>query len=136
MSITKASAVIAALLIGAAGLAGCGEPTAKTGTPPAPAGPPPPPSPELPMTGAKAREIVAALPITCLEMASLKMDMVLCDERQNKPTDHAALRTELRDLSWTLQKGTPEEAAARCSAILGELRSQPKPQVCYDLGMN
>ena len=86
------------------------------------------------MTGAKAREIVAALPTTCLEMASLKMDMVTCDERQNKPVDHAALRTELRDLTWTLQQGTPEAATARCSAIVAELRSRPSPNVCYDLG--
>lgn len=137
MTIKNTPAVLAAVLVCAAGLAACEDASAtKDAPPPAPAGSPPPPSPELPMTGAKARQIIGALPTTCIEMASLKMDMVICDERQNKPTDHAALRTELRDLSWTLQKLAPEEASARCSAILTELRGRPKPQVCYDLGIS
>ncbi len=137
MNTKNTPAVLAAILVCAAGLAACEDASAKKDAPPpAPAGPPPPPSPELPMNGAKAREIVGTLPTTCIEMASLKMDMVICDERQNKRTDHAALRTELRDLSWTLQKLPQEEASARCSAILSEMRSKPKPAVCADLGIS
>ncbi len=127
------AAAIAALMLCTVGLTGCGEPTAD-GPPPAPAGPPPPPSPDLPMTGAKARAIIGDLPLPCIEMASLKMDMAICGERQNLPIDHEALRTELRDLRWNLQTLTPQEARTRCSALVNEMRRQPKPQICWDLG--
>ncbi|MDP1618827.1 hypothetical protein [Phenylobacterium sp.] len=115
------------------GLTGCGEPAAEA-PPPVPAGPPSPPSPDLPMTAVRAREIIGDLPLPCVEMASLKMDMATCGERVNRPIDHEALRTELRDLRWTLQALTPEEARTQCSALVNEMRTQPKPQVCWDLG--
>lgn len=126
-------AALAAVMLCTVGLTGCGEPAADA-PPPAPAGPPPPPSPDLPMTGTKARQIIGDLPLPCIEMASLKMDMATCGERVGRPIDQEALRTELRDLRWTLQALPPEEARTRCSAIVNELRTQPKPQVCWDLG--
>jgi len=86
------------------------------------------------MTPVKAREIIGNLSLVCTELASLKMDMVLCEERQGKPTDHAALRTQLRDLRWNLQTLPADQAMARCTAELDTLRAQPKPQVCWDLG--
>jgi len=129
MSIRLTAIATAALL----GLAACDD--FATGRPlPPPPGPPAPPSPELPMTGAKARTIIDGLPLNCREMASLKAAMLLCEERQNRPADHAALRTELRDLKWTLQGLPREEASRRCAAITDELRLKPKPQVCWDLG--
>lgn len=127
MSIRTAAIVAVAVL----GLAACDG--GGTGRPPPPP-PPVPPSPDLPLTGVKAREIINGLPLNCREMASLKTAMLLCEERQGRPADHAALRTELRDLKWTLQALPPEEASARCAAIVDELRLMPKPQVCWDLG--
>ncbi len=129
MAIRTAAFVATALLT----LAACGD-TAADRPAPAPPGPPVPPSPELPMTTAKALEIIAGLPLGCREMASLKTAMLMCEERQGRTPDHAVLRTELRDLKWTLQALPVEEARARCSAITNELRLQPKPQVCWDLG--
>ncbi len=128
MSIRSAAVAVAALL----GLAACDD--FAGGRPlPAPEGPPVPPSPELPMTTAKALEIIDGLPLGCREMASLKTAMLMCEERQGRTADHAALRTELRDLKWTLQGLPVEESRARCSAINDELRQKPKPQVCWDL---
>ena len=125
----RTTAIFAAALLGLTACDGGG-----TGRPlPPPPGPPVPPSPELPMTGVKAREIIDGLPLNCREMASLKAAMLLCEERQNRPADHAALRTELRDLKWTLQGLPQEDASARCAAITDELRLKPKPQVCWDL---
>lgn len=118
--------------VAALALSGCEAPPPKA--PPVPPAPPSPPSPELPMTGAKAREIIGDLPLPCIEMASLKMDMLTCDARVGRPADHEALRTELRDLRWTLQALPVEEASARCSALTAELRTKPKPQACWDLG--
>ena len=135
MHIGKLAVVVAALTLCSTGLTACGEAEAKKATPPpAPAGPPPPPSPDLPLDGRKAREIVNMLPTTCIRVASLKMDMVTCDERQNKPTDHEALRTELRDMSWNLQKLPVDQATARCTRMLAELQARPSPAVCSDLG--
>lgn len=129
MSIRITAIAMAAMLT----LAACDD--IGTGRPsPPPPGPPVPPSPELPMTAAKSLEIIDGLPLGCREMASLKTAMLMCEERQGRTADHAALRTELRDLKWTLQGLPVEEARARCSAITDELRQQPKPQVCWDLG--
>lgn len=129
MSIRTTAFALTALL----GLSACDD--FAGGRPlPAPEGPPVPPSPELPMTAAKALVIVDGLPLGCREMASLKTAMMMCEERQGRTPDHAVLRTELRDLKWTLQALPPEEASARCSAITNELRQLPKPQVCWDLG--
>lgn len=96
---------------------------------------PVPPTPDLPMTGAKAREIMGDLPLGCRSMATLKMDLLTCAERTGRPADHEAFRTELRDLRWNLQTLPPEEATARCSAMEAEMRSKPKPQACWDLGL-
>ena len=128
--ITRKLSISAAIV--AFTLSGCEAPTPKA--PPVPPAPPSPPSPELPMTGVKAREIIGDLPLPCIEMASLKMDMLTCDARVGRPADHEALRTELRDLRWTLQTLPVEEASARCSALTAELRTKPKPQACWDLG--
>ena len=133
MTVKRTSAVLAAVLICAAGLSAC-DFAAGREIPPPP-GPPVPPTPELPMTGAKAREIIGDLPVTCTGMATLKMDMLTCAERQGKPADHAAFRSELRDLRWNLQKLPPEEATAQCTAMLDEMRSKPKPEACWDLGI-
>lgn len=121
-------AVLAAVLI----LAACEAPAPKA--PPPPAGPPVPPTPELPMTPAKAREIVGDLPLACTQLASLKADMLICEERQGRTPDHAILRTELRDLRWNLQTLPKDQATAHCTAQMTTLRSQPKPQACWDLG--
>jgi len=128
MSIRTTAIVMAALL----GLAACEDAGADL-PPPQPPAPPAPPSPELPMTPVKARQIVDGLSLSCMELASLKTAMLLCEERQGRTPDHAALRTELRDLKWNLQGLPVEETSARCSAITNELRQKPKPQVCWDL---
>lgn len=123
---------IVGLAVAALLLVACSPPE-----PPAPPAPPPqpvPPSPDLPMTGAKAREIIGDLPLTCVQLATLKADMATCDARQNKPVDQEALRTELRDLRWNLQQKTPAEATAQCQAQMAELQTRSKPQVCWDLG--
>ena len=105
MSIRTAALAAAALL----GLAACDDPG--TGRPvPPPPGLPVPPNPELPLTTARSLEIIDGLSLSCREMASLKTAMLLCEERQGRPADHAALRTELRDLKWTLQALPAEEA--------------------------
>ncbi len=121
-----------AFLASALALTACEAPA--PAVPPAPPAPPSPPSPELPMTPVKAREIVSGLPLTCIQLASLEMDLVVCDERQGKATDHEALRTRLRDLRWNLQTLPADQQTARCAADLATLRAQPKPQVCWDLG--
>lgn len=128
MRIKSAVLGIAALLA----FAGCDDFAGGRPLPPPP-GPPVPPSPELPMTTAKALEVIDGLPLGCRELASLKTAMLLCEERQGRTPDHAVLRTELRDLKWTLQALPPEQASARCSAITNDLRATPKPQVCWDL---
>ena len=97
---------------------------------------PTPPSPDLPLTGVKAREIIGDLPLPCVELASLQVDMLICAERQRKPADHAALRTQLRDLRWNLQQQSRETASAQCTALQDEVRKQPKPAICYDLGIS
>lgn len=131
--IRRVPAVLAAVVI-CAGAAACGD-AGQGREMPAPPPPPEPPTPELPMTGAKAREIIGDLPLPCIEMATLKMDMLTCEERQGRAADHEALRTELRDLRRELQSQAPEAAAARCSDVTNELRTRPKPQVCWDLGL-
>ena len=98
---------------------------------PPPPGPPVPPSPELPMTAPKARQIMGTLSNTCMELATLKYDMHACELKQGKPADDAALRTELRDLRWNLDKLTADEASARCAALTEELRKTPKPRACW-----
>lgn len=124
----------AAILAGTLALTACEAPAPVE--PPAPPPPPSPPSPDLPMTPVKAREIVSGLPLTCTELASLQMDMVVCEERQGKTADHEALRTRLRDLRWNLQTLPADQQTARCAAELDTLRRQPKPQVCWDLGIS
>ena len=115
-------------------LAACEAP--KPAAPPAPPAPPSPPSPELPMTPAKAREIIGDLPLACSQFASLKMDMLTCEERQGHTADHAALRTELRDLRWNLQSLPAEEATKQCAAKVAELQTHAKPRACWDLGVS
>lgn len=113
-------------------LVACSE-AKEPAAPPAPKWPTPP-SPELPMTTAKAREIIGDLPLACIQMATWKVEQATCDARQNKPVDQEALRTELRDLRWTLQQKPAEEAAAACTAQLDAMSQKPKPAVCWDLG--
>ena len=118
---------LAGLLLGA-----CNEAEAPA-APPQPKWPVPP-SPDLPMTPAKAREIVGDLPLSCVQLASMKVDMAACDARQNKPVDQEALRTQLRDLRWSLQQQPAEQAAAQCAVQMAELGKTPKPSACWDLG--
>jgi len=127
---TSSCAALAVVFV----LAACEAP--KPAAPPAPPAPPSPPSPELPLTGAKARQIIGDLPLACSQLASLKMDMLTCEERQGHTADHAALRTELRDLRWNLQSLPAEEATKQCAARVAELQTHSKPRVCYDLGMS
>lgn len=122
--------IIAVALTAAAGLAACDDFATGRELPPPP-GPPVPPSPDLPMTAAKARLIMGTLSNTCLELATLKYDIHACELKQGKPADEAALRTELRDLRWNLQKLTADEASAQCAARTTELRKTPKPRACW-----
>jgi len=117
---------LAALLLSA-----CSE-AKEPAPPPAPKWPSPP-SPELPMTAAKAREIIGDLPLPCVAYASRRMVKADCDARQNKAVDHEALRTEFRDMRWNLQQKTPEEATADCNAKLAEINKWAVPGVCWDL---
>lgn len=94
----------------------------------------PAPNPDLPMNGAKARQIMDGLPLACVSMASLKMDQLTCAERTGQAANHDALRTELRELRQTLYALPADQATARCSAIDAEMQRQPKPQACWDLG--
>jgi len=122
--------IVAAALAASAGLAACDNFATGRELPPPP-GPPVPPSPELPMTAAKARLIMGTLSNTCMELATLKFDMHACELKQGKPASDEALRTELRDLRWNLQKLTPDEASAQCAAATAELRKTPRPQACW-----
>ncbi len=121
---------IAVALAAASGLAACDDFATGRELPPPP-GPPVPPSPELPMTAAKARLIMGTLSTTCLELATLSYDIHACELKQGKPASDEALRTELRDLRWNLQKLTPDEASAQCAARTEALRKTPKPRVCW-----
>lgn len=121
---------IAVALTAAAGLAACDDFTTGRELPPPP-GPPAPPSPDLPMTAAKARLIMGTLSNTCLELATLKYDIHACEQKQGRPASDEALRTELRDLRWNLQKLTADEASAQCAARTEDLRKTPKPRVCW-----
>ena len=125
----KLTIAIAALVAGL-GLAACDEFATGRDLPPPP-GPPVPPSPDLPMTAAKARLIMGTLSNTCMELATLKYDIHACELKQGHPADEAALRTELRDLRWNLDKLTHDEASAQCAALTTELRKTPKPRVCW-----
>lgn len=122
--------IAAAALVASLGLAACDQFATGRELPPPP-GPPVPPSPDLPMTAAKARQIMGSLSTACFEMATLKYDIHACELKQGKPSDEEALRTELRDLRWNLDKLTPDEAKAQCLAITEELRKTPKPAVCW-----
>lgn len=117
-------------LVAALGLSGCDQMTAGEDFGPPP-GPPVPPSPDLPMTAAKARLIMGSLSTACFELATLKYDIHACELKQGRPASDEALRTELRDLRWNLDKLTPDEATTRCAALTTELRRTPKPQVCW-----
>ena len=121
---------IAVALTAAAGLAACDNFATGRELPPPP-GPPVPPSPDLPMTAAKARLIMGTLSNTCLELATLKYDIHACAQKQGTAASDEALRTELRDLRWNLQKLTSDEASAQCAARTNELRNTPKPRVCW-----
>ena len=83
------------------------------------------------MTAAKARLIMGSLSTACFELATLKYDIHACELKQGKPASEEALRTELRDLRWNLDKLTPDAATARCATLTNELRKTPKPQVCW-----
>lgn len=124
------SSIAIAVVAAALGLAACGDIGTGRELPPPP-GPPVPPSPDLPMTAAKARLIMGPLSNTCRELATLKYDIQACELKQGKPADEAALRTELRDLRWNLDKLTPDEASAQCAARTNELRKTPKPRACW-----
>ena len=125
MKLTVAAALLAGL-----GLAACDQ-FAAGREPPPPPGSPVPPSPELPMTAPKARLIMGTLSNTCMELATLKYDIHACELKQGKPADEEALRTELRDLRWNLQKLPADEASAQCAAQTNELRKTPKPRACW-----
>ncbi len=112
-------------------LGACTE--AKEPPPPPPPKWPSPPSPDLPMTSAKAREIIGDLPLPCVAYASRRVVKATCDERQRKPVDHEALRTEFRDMRWQLQQQSKEEATKVCNAKLAELNKWAVPGVCWDL---
>ena len=124
------SNIVVVALAAALGLAACGD----IGTdrePPPPPGPPVPPSPDLPMTAAKARLIMGTLSTACFELATLKYEMHACEQKQGRPASDEALRTELRDLRWNLQKLTADEAKAQCLATTAELRKKPWPRGCW-----
>ena len=125
----KRTAVAAALIAGL-GLAACDNLATGRELPPPP-GPPSPPSPDLPMTAAKARLIMGTLSNACMELATLKYDIHACELKQGNPSSDEALRTELRDLRWNLDKLTPDEAKTRCAALTNELRKTPKPRACW-----
>ncbi|MFJ6024521.1 hypothetical protein ACIQC9_08000 [Brevundimonas sp. NPDC092305] len=121
------------ILLAAASLAACDETgESRMATVPSPE-PTAPPSPPLPLTTSRALEIMGTLSNTCREVATMKMAQAKCEERQGRTVDHAALRTELRDLAWNMAKLTPDEASKQCEVIMGELSSKPKPQPCWDL---
>ena len=120
----------AAALALSIGLAACDNFATGRELPPPP-GPPVPPSPDLPMTAAKARLIMGTLSNACMELATLKYDIHACELKQGRESSEEALRTELRDLRWNLDKVTPDEAKAQCAALTDELRKTPKPAVCW-----
>ena len=122
--------VAAAALVAGLGLAACDQFAAGRELPPPP-GPPVPPSPELPMTAAKARLIMGSLSTACFELATLKYDIHACELKQGRPSSEEALRTELRDLRWNLDKLPADEAKAQCLALTETLRKTPKPAVCW-----
>lgn len=126
MKLTTAVAALVASL----GLAACDNFATGRELPPPP-GPPVPPSPDLPMTAAKARLIMGTLSGACIELASLKYAIHDCELKQGRPADDEALRTELRDLRWNLDKLTPDEALTRCAALTEDLRKTPRPAVCW-----
>lgn len=128
------SLMLSAALVCGLGIAACDSP--EPAAPPAPPPPPSPPSPELPMTPVKARQIIGDLPLPCVQLATLKMEMTTCEERQGRTTDHDALRTELRDLRWNLQALPRDQASTQCTATVAELRKRSKPAVCWDLGVS
>ena len=121
--------VAAAALVAGLGLAACDQFAAGRELPPP--GPPVPPSPELPMTAAKARLIMGSLSTACFELATLKYDIHACELKLGRPSSEEALRTELRDLRWNLDKLAPDEAKAQCLALTEALRKTPKPAVCW-----
>ncbi len=123
-------AVVAVALTAALGLTACDQMTAGEDFGPPP-GPPVPPSPDLPLDHAKARLIMGPLSVTCIELATLKYDIHACNLKQGKESSEEALRTELRDLRWNLDKLTPDEAKAQCAAQTDELRKTPKPAICW-----
>ncbi|MBX9460065.1 MAG: hypothetical protein KL785_01850 [Brevundimonas sp.] len=122
--------IAAVALVAVLGLAACDQIATGRELPPPPA-PPAPPSPDLPMTAAKARLIMGPLSNTCRELATLKYDMHACELKQGKPASEEALRTELRDLRWNLDKLTADESSAQCAARTNELRNTPKPRACW-----
>lgn len=121
------------ILLAAASLAACDETGESRMVAVPPPEPPAPPSPPLPLTTSRALEIMGTLSNTCREVATMKMAQAKCEERQGRTVDHAALRTELRDLAWNMAKLTPDEASKQCEVIMGELSSKPKPRPCWDL---
>ena len=83
------------------------------------------------MTAAKARLIMGPLLTACFELATLKYDIHACELKQGRPSSEEALRSELRDLRWNLDKLPADEAKAQCLALTETLRKTPKPAVCW-----
>lgn len=121
-------ALAAALAVCAAA---CGEAPERPRAAPAAAAAPP--SPDLPMTRAKAREIVAGLSLDCTTLANLKYDMNRCAQHLGQGPDDAGFREEMRSLRAELDALSSGAAGARCAEIQQELGRQPIPRPCWEM---
>lgn len=126
-----AAIVLAALAMTSLVVAACEAPPPRQ--PPAPPAPPPPPSPELPMTRAKAREILSGLSLNCTTLANLRYDMMRCDQHMGRGPDDAGFREEMRSLRAELDALPADTVSARCSEIRGQLEVQPIPRPCWEM---
>ena len=116
---------VAAMLM----LAACSEGERKPQA--APAAPPPPPLPELPMTQAKAAQMLEDTSLACQSLASLRYRMNRCEQKIGQGPDDAGFRQELVDLRTSLNGLDRDQVQDRCSARQAELEQTPMPQACW-----
>lgn len=90
------------------------------------------PLPELPMTSAKAIQVLDGLPLQCRSIAVIRFDMSRClDTTPEGLPDDAKLLADLVALRAELEALDPDTVETVCSTRYAELEATPMPRECW-----
>lgn len=90
------------------------------------------PLPELPMTSAKAIQVLDGLPLQCRSIAVIRFDMSRClDTTPEGLPDDAKLLADLVALRAELEALDPDTVETVCSTRYAELEATPMPRKCW-----